>query len=95
MNQDDFFCQQKQAAPFMDIRNTRPTVAEEKAALAFELGRLCMKPPKSVVNGSIQATRAWVDAQKKALKLVRSPRASVQELTSAIGSMRGFLSGDK
>ena len=95
MNQDDFFGQQNRSAPFRDIRNTRPTVAEEKASLAFDLGRLCMRPPTSVVNGSIQATRAWVDAQKKALKLVKSPRASVQELTSAIGSMRSFLSGDK
>lgn len=94
MKQNDLFDQQGRNVQFRDIRNTRPTVAEEKATLSLELGRLCMSPPRSVVNGSIQTTRAWVEAQKSSLKMVKSSRASVQELTAAITNMRRFLVGE-
>jgi hypothetical protein len=44
MNQLDFIGGLPQA-PFKDIRNTRPSAAEEKAALCLQLGRLCKTPP--------------------------------------------------
>jgi hypothetical protein len=93
MSQLDFIggAQEQPARPFKDIRNTRSTIAEEKAALCLELGRLCLRVPPSVANGSIEMTRNWVGAQKTSMKLVKSSRASVQELTSAIGNMRRFL----
>jgi hypothetical protein len=92
MSQTDFFDAPTQAKrEFKDIRGTRPTVAEEKAALSLQLNRLCQSPPDSVRNGSINVVRSWVEAQKKALKTLKSARSSVQELTSAISNMRGFI----
>jgi hypothetical protein len=93
MNQIDFVggLPPMTAAQFKDIRNTRPTVAEEKAALCLELGRLCTKPPESVANGGIELTRRWVAAQKTSLALARNSRASVVALSLAIKTMRGYL----
>lgn len=45
MNQLDFIGGLPQA-PFKDIRNTRPSAAEEKAVLCLQLGRLCKTPPR-------------------------------------------------
>jgi len=76
--------------PFRDIRNQRPSVAEQKAALALELGRLLTKPPASVVNGSVQKVREWQAARARAAKVAGSSRSSVPELTAAINNMRRF-----
>lgn len=72
------------------LGNTRPSVAEEKASLCLELGRLLNKVPASIASGSIQKTREWMEAQKAALKLVKNVRAAVPQLTSAINNMRRF-----
>lgn len=89
MKQPDFFGN-SQEAPFKDIRNTRPSAAEEKANLCLELGRLCTKPPPGVVNGSVEYTRRWLAAQKDALAVAKNSRSSVARLTAAISNMRGF-----
>lgn len=91
MNQFDFVGNMPPAPPFKDIRNTRPSAAEEKAALCLELGRLCQKCPASVASGSINLTRNWVAAQKQARKIVANSRSSVAELSSAISNMMSFL----
>lgn len=91
MSQLDFIGGLPQPAPFKDIRNTRPTAAEEKAALCLELGRLCMRVPPVVQSGSIEKTREWVAAQKVGLALAKNARASVPQLTAAIANMRRFL----
>lgn len=86
----DLFGYQPAARAFKDIRNTRPTVAEQKAELALQLGRLIARCPTSVANGSINLTREWMEARKKAAATAKSARASVQELTAAISNMSRF-----
>jgi hypothetical protein len=76
--------------PFKDIRNTRESVAEEKARLVMELGWLFRSPPPSVVNGSIQKVRQWTAAREAARKVAASARSSAHDLRSAITSMQGF-----
>ncbi len=76
---------------FKDIRNTRPSVAEEKANLVLELGRLCATPPQSVANGSINLTRQWLATQKASKATAASARASVLDLDMAIKAMRAYL----
>lgn len=83
----DLFGAEPQRAQFKDIRNTLDSVAEEKAVLALELGSLINKPPKAVINGSVQVTRAWREAREKAAKVAKSSRSSVNDLRSAISSM--------
>jgi hypothetical protein len=77
--------------PFKDIRGTRPGVAEEKARLCHQLGFLCLHPPPRVRSGSVDETRHWMTHQRKAMKLLSNPRASVPDLTHAIANLRGFL----
>lgn len=79
------------APEFKDIRNTRPSAAEEKAGLVWDLGRLCKTPPPGVVSGGIQLTRRWVAEQQKGLALCKNSRATVPQLTAAIAQMRAFL----
>ena len=81
-----------QAEPrqFKDIRSTRPSVAEEKAAKCLELGALLKRPPAAVVNGSVNVTREWQAARAAASKVAGSSRSSVQELSAAINNMRRF-----
>lgn len=75
---------------FKDVKNLRPTIAEEKAELVLHIGTLCRKPPASVANGSIQDTREWVAAMKSAMAVAKKVRASVPELTAAVSSMERF-----
>lgn len=89
--QFDFIGDLPPARAFKDITNTRPSAAEEKAALCLELGRLCHKVPPSVAQGSVEKTRAWTTAQTASMKLVNSKRPSVPMLTAAIRNMRAFL----
>lgn len=77
---------------FKDIRNTRDSVAAEKARLSLELHQLMKKPPAKVVNGSVQVVRRWQAAREAARKVAGSARSSTQDLRSAINSMRGFES---
>lgn len=91
MNQLDFIGGGQVAAPLKDIRATRPSVAEQKAELCLRLNHLCKTWPPKVRDGSINKAREWVGAQQAALKIIKSSRASVQELTSAIGNMERFI----
>ena len=94
MNQNDWVGDLPPQNPFKDIRSTRPAVAEEKAQLCLELGKLCHTVPAGINSGSIDKAREWMAAQKAAQKAARkiagNSRASVQELTAAINNMRRF-----
>ncbi len=58
-------------------------------ALREELLKLCNKPPESVINGSVQATRSWMSKRQAAVKLVTKQGVTAGELLSAISSMKG------
>lgn len=92
MNQVDFVGGALPARAFLgQVKDTNDRVAEEKARLNLELGKLMNKPPHSVVNGSVQLTRRWVEARKKAEKVVKSTRQTVPELQGAVSMMKAFL----
>lgn len=76
--------------PCKDIRNTRPTVAEEKAQLALELGRIISKCPVRVQNGSVNLVREWRATKDAAAKVCANSRSSAQQLRTAINSMSRF-----
>jgi hypothetical protein len=92
MNQIDFVgglaAPQQKKVP--EVRNTRPSTAEEKAALALRLNELCRRCPRSVAQGSIQTVREWTAEQQKALKALKSKTASVHQLQSAVSAMERF-----
>lgn len=71
----------------------RPSLAEEKAELALKLGALCKKVPGFLSEASVQGVRAWLDVQKSALKMLKSPRASAHQLQSAISAMERWSRG--
>jgi hypothetical protein len=79
-----------QDSVFKDIRRQRDAVAEEKAVICKLIGERCRKPPDSIVNGSVNATRDWLQAAKSAMKVAGNKRASVHELTSALSLMGWF-----
>lgn len=92
MNQVDFVGGAMPARAFLgQVTNTNDRVAEEKARLNLELGKLMNKPPQSVVNGSVQLTRRWIDCRKKAEKVAKSTRQTVPELQGAVQMMKAFL----
>ena len=68
--QSDWVGGAEQATPrvFKDMRNTRESVAEEKARLYLELGSLIKAPPSRVINGSVQIVREWQAARAAAAK---------------------------
>lgn len=89
MNQTDWIG----AAPFIQQgfigpKRRRQAVHDEKEALRAELRDLTSRPPPWLNSAGIQATREWVARQKAAAKLMNSERASVQQLQSAVSSMR-------
>lgn len=61
---------------------------DEKERMRSELRELTSKAPAWMGSAGIEATRQWVARQKAGLKLLDSPRASVQQLSSAINSLR-------
>lgn len=75
---------------FKDIRNQRPSVAEQKAELAMQLRTLCLRIPQTIRDGSINKVREWQVARTAALKVAASSRSSVPELTSQISNMQRF-----
>ena len=77
-------------APFKDIRDQRPSAADEKAALALELNRLLRTPPRSLGAASIQRVREFKHAHKTALRVLQSKTSSRPELLTAINSIRAF-----
>lgn len=86
----DLFGHAPEAAPFKDIRNQRPSAAEEKAQLCLTLNRLLQTPPRALGAASIQRVREFKHAHKASLKVLQSKSSSRQELESAINTMRGF-----
>lgn len=93
MNQVDFIGGGGQpVAPRVATQgNTRPSIAEEKAVLALQLGELVRRrvPPK-VCNGSVQTTRDYMACLEQCKKLLKKGNASVQELNSAISKLSKF-----
>lgn len=87
---NDLFGHVIEPAPFVDIRNTRESVAEEKARLCMELNGLLKTPPQSLGAASIQTVRAFKYAHKTALKVFANKTSSRGDLQSAISSMRAF-----
>jgi len=92
MKQIDFVggIDEPERKPFKDVKNLRPTIAEEKAELCLRIGVMCRKPPASVCGGTVQATQVWVDAMKRALKVAKKSKATVPELTAVLSSMERF-----
>jgi hypothetical protein len=86
----DLFGHVAPAPEFVDIRNQRESVAEEKARLCMELNSLCKTPPRSLGAASIQVVRSWRAELKNAMKVLASKDSSRQQLTAAISTMRGF-----
>jgi hypothetical protein len=78
--------------PFRDIRNTRQSVAEEKAQLAHELGSLARKAPPGCMDWSVQRTDNFRGAVARAVKVAGAKRSTVPELTSALNNLRSFWS---
>lgn len=76
---------------FKDIRNTRPSNAEEKARLCMELGSLLKRIPQSAVNGSVQDVRRWKLAVDECTKTVMNKRSTSVELGIAIKRMHAFF----
>lgn len=76
--------------PFIDMRNQRPSAAEEKAQLCLVLNRMLLRAPKALGSASIQTIRAYKHAHKQALKVLQSKTSTRPELETAINTMRGF-----
>lgn len=66
-------------------------VQDEKATLCLQLLELTRKPPASIVNGSVQVTMQWLVDQKKSRQTMKKRGASVNELSTAIATMRQYL----
>jgi len=89
--QTDFIGGLPPPAPFRDIRNTRPTVASEKAERLLELGRLITTVPGSVkTGGSVEQVRRWKHELGLSKKVAANSRASVNEINSAISRMAAW-----
>lgn len=75
---------------FVDIRNQRASVAEEKAALCKQLNELLRRTPKFLATASIQGVRAWKDRHKVALKVLQNKNSSRGELQAQINQMSEY-----
>lgn len=74
---------------FIDIRNTRESVAQEKARLCMELNALLKKSPRASAIATVQTARQFKAAHKAALKALQAKDSSRTQLQAAINSM-GF-----
>jgi hypothetical protein len=86
----DLFGHIVEREPFVDIRNQRESVAEEKARLCQELNSLLRATPRSLASASIQRVREFKHAHKQCLRVLQNKGSSRQELLTAINSIRGF-----
>lgn len=87
---NDLFGDVLPTAPFKDIANQRPSVAEEKATLCATLNRLLQTPPRAIGSGSVNRVRAWRAEHKRCLAILKATGSSRTELRSAIETMQGF-----
>lgn len=76
-------------------RDTRDSVADQKARLSLRLHKLCQYCPDRVRNGDVFKTREWVMRQSNAKKVAAKVRASVNDMTVAIASLEGYLSSEE
>jgi hypothetical protein len=86
MNQPDLF--QKAHSPHTQSKSRR--VSPEVAELGRILANLCHKPPHAVINGSVDTVRAWVAVQQKGLGVLKNPRSTPTDLTTAIAAFKRF-----
>ena len=86
----DLFGFAQPVAQFRDIRNTRPSVAEQKAELCLRLSQMCRKVPPSICSADIKTTRNFVHHLGAAKKILAKKSASVQELQTAISQLESF-----
>lgn len=70
----DLFGYEAARTPFRDIRNQRDSVAEEKARLCLELGKLVNRVPEHIKSADIKKTREWVAAMERARKVLNNKR---------------------
>lgn len=80
----------KQDSKFVDIRNTRDSVAEEKAEMFLKLNELIRRVPKSIASASVNKTRGYLAERERAKKVLCRKSSSRTELLSAINSMLRF-----
>lgn len=76
-------------------RDTRDSVADQKARLSLRLHKLCQYCPEKVRNGDVFKTRQWVMCQSSAKKVASKVRASANEMQMAITSLEGYLTPDE
>lgn len=73
------------------MRDTRDSVADQKAHLSLRLHKLCQYCPDAVRNGDVFRTREWVSRQAAAKKTAAKVRSSANELQMAVTSLEGYL----
>lgn len=86
----DLFGHQEPKPAFVDIRNQRDGVAEEKAVLCKQLSELCRTAPESIRSAGIEKTREWIHHMNRAKKVLASSRSSRTQLQTAVDQMRSY-----
>jgi hypothetical protein len=77
---------------FRDIRNQRPSTAEEKAQLLKILGELMNKVPDRIRSGgSIEEVRRWKLERGEVAKVAGNRRSSTHDIRSAINKMQKYF----
>ena len=66
------------------MRDTRDSVADQKARLSLKLHKLCQYVPQMIRSGDVYKTREWVMRQ-----------ASANELQMAVASLEGYLNTEE
>lgn len=79
------------AEPFKDIRNQRPSAADEKAQLCMRLNALLRRTPPPDLIATVQQARAFGIAHKQALKKLNGRNTSRPELAEAFNSLSLFF----
>jgi hypothetical protein len=78
-------------APFQDIRDQRPSAADEKAQLCMHLNTLLKRTPPPDFIATVQSARAFAHAHKQALKKLNARTTSRPELSEALNSLAQFF----
>lgn len=86
----DLFGFAPEKAEFVDIRNQRDSVAEEKAQLCKQLNDKLRKVPVGINSASVNKVRQYKRDHERCLKILASKRSSRAELLGAIESMRAY-----
>lgn len=87
---NDLFGYAPAIAGFVDIRNQRDSVAEEKAHLCKLLNDRLRKIPSGINSASVNKVRQYKRDHERCLKILQSKRSSRSELLGAIESMRVY-----